>query len=90
MIKRFLQSRRTGFYFRVLEEGEVGSADEISLVPQGEQTLRIADVTELFVNKTADAAGLQRAVECSALSVSWRGYFEKRLEKHLAGGERGQ
>ena len=44
----------------------------------------------LFVNKTADAAGLQRAVECSALSVSWRGYFEKRLEKHLAGGERGQ
>ena len=90
VIKRFLQSRRTGFYFRVLEEGEVGSADEISLVPQGEQTLRIADVTELFVNKTADAAGLQRAVECSALSVSWRGYFEKRLEKHLAGGERGQ
>ena len=81
VIKRFLQSRRTGFYFRVVEEGEVGSADEFSLVPRGEQALRIADVTELFVNKAADAASLHRAAACPALSESWRGYFEKRLEK---------
>lgn len=81
VIKRFLESRRTGFYFRVLEQGEVGSADEFSFVPRGEQALRIADVTELYVNKTADAASLQRAVECPALSESWRAYFAKRLEK---------
>jgi MOSC domain-containing protein YiiM len=30
--KPFLQSRRTGFYFRVLEEGEVGAGDAITLV----------------------------------------------------------
>ena len=81
VVKFFLESRRTGFYFRVLEEGEIGSADEFSFVPRGERALRIADVTELYVNKTADAAGLHRAVECPALSESWRGYFEKRLEK---------
>ncbi len=84
VIKRFLESRRTGFYFRVLEAGEVGSADEFSLVPRGEHTLRIADVTELYANKTADAAALQRAVDCPALSRSWRDYFEKRLEKERA------
>ena len=30
--RRFLQSRRTGFYLRVLEEGEVGAGDPITLV----------------------------------------------------------
>ena len=30
--KRFLRSRRTGFYLRVLEEGELGAGDPITLV----------------------------------------------------------
>ena len=30
--KPFLKSRRTGFYLRVLEEGEVGAGDAITLV----------------------------------------------------------
>jgi len=32
MVKRFLASRRTGFYFRVLKAGEVTSGDEIEPV----------------------------------------------------------
>ncbi len=44
--KAFLQSRRTGFYLRVLEEGELGAGDAITLVsrdaaaPTIEQTVR--------------------------------------------------
>ena len=79
VIKRFLESRRTGFYFRVLEEGEVGNADEFTLEPRGDSAIRIVDVTEWFADKTADAASLRRAAACAALSESWRGYFEKRL-----------
>jgi len=30
--KAFLQSRRTGFYLRVLEEGELGAGDAVTLV----------------------------------------------------------
>ena len=88
VIKRFLESRRTGLYFRVLEEGEVASADEFELVQRGEHGLRVADVTELLVNKTADEASLQRAAQCSPLAESWRVYFKKRIEKNAAGGER--
>ena len=32
MIKRFLASERTGFYFAVLQEGEVGVGDQIELI----------------------------------------------------------
>jgi len=32
MIKRFLGSERTGFYFAVLQEGEVGVGDQIELI----------------------------------------------------------
>ena len=30
IIKRFLQSERTGFYLAVLQEGEVGAGDELN------------------------------------------------------------
>ena len=81
VIKRFLESRRTGFYFRVLEEGEVASADEFTLEPQVEPAVLIVTVTELFADKTADADAMRRAAACAALSESWRTYFEKRIKK---------
>ena len=34
MIKRFLASERTGFYFAVLQEGEVGVGDQIELIEE--------------------------------------------------------
>ena len=73
-----------------MEEGEVAGEDEIALEKRSEHGLRVAEVTDLFVDKTPDAASLQCAAECAALSESWRGYFEKRLKKHGAGGEGGQ
>ena len=35
MVKRFMQSQRTGFYFAVTREGEIGSGDEIIIVERG-------------------------------------------------------
>src|SRR5882724_3223879 len=39
MIKRFLASERTGFYFAVLQEGEVGVGDQIELIESGERSV---------------------------------------------------
>jgi MOSC domain-containing protein YiiM len=44
IIKRFLESGRTGFYLAVLQEGDVGAGDAIVLISRDEDQDTIADV----------------------------------------------
>ena len=81
IIKRFLQSGRTGFYFAVLQEGEVGTGDDLELIRRDEHGITVADITRLYVRDKDDLQSLQRAVQVTALPESWRGYFGKRIEK---------
>lgn len=81
IIKRFLQSRRTGFYFAVVKEGEVKAGDEIELVSRDENGITIADITRLYAFEKEDLEGLRRVVKLEALSESWREYFVNRLQK---------
>ena len=81
IIKRFLQSRRTGFYFAVLKEGEVKAGDEIELLSRDENEITISDITRLYAFEKEDRETLRRVVKLGALSESWREYFLHRLEK---------
>jgi len=44
MVKRFMTSRRTGFYLAVLKEGEIGAGDAIESLGQGEDRISVASV----------------------------------------------
>ena len=79
MVKRVMQSRRMGFYFAVLEEGDVGAGDAIVQTARGESDLTVADVVELYATDEGNQDQLRRATETSALPESWRDYFRKRL-----------
>ena len=84
MVKRFLASGRTGFYFQVLREGEMGAGDEIVRIGRDENDVTVPDITHLYVRKNyneADRGTLRRAVQLWALPESWRSYFLHRLEK---------
>ncbi|HEY6121333.1 MAG TPA: MOSC domain-containing protein [Pyrinomonadaceae bacterium] len=81
IIKRFLVSGRTGFYFAVLEEGEVEAGDPITVVKKDSAGVRIADITRLYSSDKTNVELLRRAIALEALPVSWREYFEERLEK---------
>jgi len=81
IIKRFLHSGRTGFYFAVMQEGEVGTGDGIELVSRDEHSVTVADITRLYVHDKDDVGTLRRAVQVTALPESWRVYFGKRIEK---------
>jgi MOSC domain-containing protein YiiM len=81
IIKRFLHSGRTGFYFAVLQEGEVGAGDDITVVSRDENAITVADITRLYVHDKDDVSTLRRAVQVEALPESWRAYFRKRIEK---------
>src|SRR5499427_246600 len=59
---------RPGFYFRVLEEGDVGAGDEIVKVAEGSERLTVAAIDALLYLPGAAKEGLERALRIPALS----------------------
>ena len=86
MVKKFLASRRTGFYFAVLREGMVEAGDDIELIGREEQSLSVADITRLYAFEKDDLKTMQRAVKVAALSQRWKDHFQQQLDKseHIA------
>src|ERR1700756_2696838 len=76
---------RPGFYFRVLEEGEVGVGDEIVKVKAGPERVTVAEINALLYLPGHPASGLERALRIPALSAGWR----TSLEGLLARGGKG-
>jgi len=81
MLKRFLASQRTGFYFGVVDEGVVQAGDRLERVAEHPDRLRIADVTRLYTTEKANEELLRRAIAVPVLPESWRGYFEHQLAR---------
>ncbi len=81
ILKRFLASRRSGFYFAVLREGEVQAGDEIKPLSRGGKGLSVDDIVRLYAFERDDLETLRRAVGHETLPESWRGYFRHQLEK---------
>jgi len=69
-------SGRPGFYFRVLEEGEVSAGDPIHRVSQGPQRMTVAEINALLYFSHHPREQLSRALRIPALSPGWRWSFE--------------
>jgi len=72
MINRFLASRYSGFYLRVLREGEVGAGDEIIPVHLDENRVSVLDVLRLYLGESDSSELRKRALQVEYLSPSWR------------------
>ena len=84
MVKRFLASRRTGFYLAVVREGTVGAGDKISIVSRDPQAVRVSEITRLYVSKIyddSDTASVERVLKVAALPDSWKDHLRDRLRK---------
>jgi MOSC domain-containing protein YiiM len=79
MIDRFVRSGRSGFYFSVIEEGEVSAGDKFELLGREEPTLTIAEINGLYTAKSPDRKTLQRSLHVKLLPESWRMRFRARL-----------
>jgi len=79
ILKRFLQSGLTGFYFAVLKEGEVGAGDLIRLLHRDEHLVKVTDITRLYRQDKHNLDLLQRVLAVEALPKGWRDYFLQRL-----------
>jgi MOSC domain-containing protein YiiM len=81
MVKRFLKSQRTGFYFGVVEEGEVQAGDEVKLLSRHPDGLTVMDVTRLFTTEKANRPLLGKAIAVTALPEDWRDHFASQLKR---------
>ncbi len=76
---------KPGFYFRVLEEGEIGANDEIVKVAEGPERMTVAEVNALLYLPGHPRPRLERALRIPALSEGWRGSFRELLDAGASG-----
>jgi len=79
MIARFVISGRCGFYFSVIEEGEVGAGDRFEFLGRAEPTLTVDEVNRLYTARSPDPELLRRSLRAKTLPESWRERFRTRL-----------
>src|SRR5215469_6855838 len=76
---------RPGFYFRVLDEGEVGAGDEIVKAKADPERVTVAEINALLYLPGHPANGLERALRIPALSAGWRTSLEALLDRERKG-----
>ncbi len=77
---------RPGFYFRVLEEGEVEAGNEIVQVAAGPERMTVFEVNALLYRPGHPRSQLERALRIPALSQGWRSSFEALIAQEQSGG----
>ncbi|WP_426609850.1 MOSC domain-containing protein [Bradyrhizobium sp. McL0616] len=77
---------RPGFYFRVLEEGEVEAGDEITRVASGPENMSVREIDALLYMPGHPRDQLVRALRIPALSPGWRHSFEALLTQERKRG----
>src|SRR5262245_18813255 len=82
-------SGRPGFYFRVLQEGEVGAGDEIVKVGEANERMTVAEINALLYSPNHARDRLERALRIEALSPGWRTSFEALLQSQKSAARSG-
>ena len=83
MVKRFLAAGRTGYYLRVLTEGEVEAGDELALLARHPAGVPVSEITRVYAHDRGDTEAVRRLLAVEALPEDWRPF----LAKLLAGAE---
>ena len=82
-------SGRPGFYFRVLQEGEVGAGDLIVKAGEAKERMTVAEINALLYLPNHARDQLERALRIEALSPGWRSSFEALLQSQTSAGGSG-
>jgi ferredoxin-NADP reductase/MOSC domain-containing protein YiiM len=85
MPAKLVAHHRPGFYFRVLEEGEVGAGDEIIKVADGPEHMSVAEIDAVLYLRGHTREQLDRALRIPALSEGWKDSFAALLEEETKG-----
>lgn len=70
--KRFLESRRVGYYLRVVEPGALGAGDRVERVFHDPESLDVESLVAIWLDRRASGSALARAAELPALADAWK------------------
>ncbi|WP_440118086.1 MOSC domain-containing protein [Paenibacillus sp. QZ-Y1] len=77
----FQESGHTGFYFRVLQEGQVTPSSIFRRMSTDPASMTILEANRIMHQGKQDAEGMRALLAIPALSESWRQTLVKRLSK---------
>ena len=80
---------RPGFYFRVIQEGEIGAGDRVEKLSDGPGRMTVAEIDALLYSAEHPPEALRRALRIPALSQDWQGSMRALLTAAEAGGTTG-
>jgi MOSC domain-containing protein YiiM len=79
LVRQFLNSQRSGFYLRVLEEGEVRAGDLIAREHRDPDSMSIKAIHTLLFFDNENTDGIRAATQIPALSEEWRSQLAELL-----------
>jgi ferredoxin-NADP reductase/MOSC domain-containing protein YiiM/ferredoxin len=85
MAALLVSHRRPGFYFRVLEEGEIGAGDDIVKVAEGPERMSVAAIDGLLYLPGHPRDLLERSLRIPALSPGWKASLRALADQESAG-----
>lgn len=80
ILRRFLKSRRSGFYLAVTKTGELGAGDDVEILSKDENKVTVTDIVRVWVEDKIDIRTMTRALRIDVLPESWKGPFRERIE----------
>jgi MOSC domain-containing protein YiiM/ferredoxin-NADP reductase len=86
MAALLVSHHRPGFYFRVIEEGEVGAGDEIVKVADGPERITVAEIDALLYLPNPSREQLERSLRVPALSQGWKASLQAIAEQKASEG----
>jgi MOSC domain-containing protein YiiM len=84
MVRRLLESRRTGFYLAVTLEGDVGAGDEITVLSRDPSSIAVSEITRLYVTKNfsdEDVRQVRRVLAVESLPARWKDYLQDKMNR---------
>jgi len=85
MVKRFLASRRVGFYFSIVREGDVAAGDSIEWLDRATERMSVAELAALYATKEPRIEDLRRVLSLRGLAEVWREEIVKLLARREHG-----
>jgi ferredoxin-NADP reductase/MOSC domain-containing protein YiiM len=86
MAALLVSHHRPGFYFRVLEEGDVGAGDEVTKVADGPEHITVANMDALLYLPSPSRDQLESSLRVPALSPGWKSSLRALAEQQTSEG----
>jgi len=82
VIEKFINSKKPGIYFRVLQEGEIEPGGEIRLIKSDRNKVKVIDIVWLYTNDPTSSDQrklLEKATKLKYLPTGWKTHFQNKL-----------